>query len=76
MDVPARHGVDEGERGRMTPPAREKLMLFLAAFSKAEGRGYDRENAHVAAECLLLDLIDDADVRAAWQEARANWWYA
>ncbi len=36
----------------------------------------DPEEAHEAAEKLLLEYINDADIGNVWRECAAGWWYS
>ena len=40
------------------------------------GEDRDRESAHVNADELLLQYINDEDVTRVWNEVSANFWYA
>ena len=50
---------------------RELLLEFL----QSEGSG-DPEVDHAEAEKMLLALLDDEWVTAAWKDTPQTWWYA
>lgn len=58
---------------------KQKLLEYLerVARSREENAPYlDREAAHDYAESLLLTLLGDPEVTAAWNQASCNWWYS
>ena len=40
------------------------------------GKSGDREGAHINADELLLQYINDEDVTRVWNKVSSNFWYA
>ena len=53
---------------------KEELLKWLK--DNADAHGADPERSHSLAENMLIDFIDDPEIRTAWADARDFWWYA
>lgn len=56
----------------LDPEKRAKLLEFL----NSDLQGHNPNADHVIAERMLLDLVGDAEIAAAWDSASDLWWYA
>lgn len=54
----------------------EKRGFLLKLLASVANGTTDEEMAHSEAEDLLLELLQDAEIEAAWSEASGHWWYA
>lgn len=59
----------EAEQIDVVPP-KEKLLMQLEQLSKSD----DTETAHADADKLILNYLDDADIKAAYEKIKK--WYA
>lgn len=68
-------GCDLPQERNARAKAMEKKRKILLDFLNSEGTG-DNEADHSTAEDLLLDLVGDPEITAAWKNTPQTWWYA
>jgi len=56
----------------LDPEKRAALLAFLTSNEQGAKPNQD----HQRAEQMLLDLVGDEEITAAWDEASDLWWYA